>query len=132
MIIFHGGCVGCTQQTTHSIEFCRGCCYFSADWSLPDLSTKDTSEESICIKKRRPLDVDQPDGYLESDSDYMENNRVACVAYLDRMGAEQHILHTDKTELAALANELESYAADHSVTDCVHNIIEKMRRLAAF
>ena len=36
-----------------------------------------------------------------------------------------------KAEIAALANELESYACDHSVTDCVYNIVEKMRQLSA-
>ena len=36
-----------------------------------------------------------------------------------------------KAEIAALANQLESYACDHSVTDCVYNIVEKMRQLSA-
>ena len=34
---FHGGCVGCTQQTTtQSYQTCKGCQYFDVDWSLPD------------------------------------------------------------------------------------------------
>ncbi len=33
---------------------------------------------------RRPLDDDQPDGYLESDRDYVLNNLEWCVEMLDR------------------------------------------------
>ena len=34
-ILFHGGCHGCTQQEEKGLEFCVGCQYFNADWSLP-------------------------------------------------------------------------------------------------
>lgn len=36
MILFHGGCQGCTVQK-EDIYRCAGCQYFAADWSLPDL-----------------------------------------------------------------------------------------------
>jgi hypothetical protein len=36
------------------------------------------------IMPRRPFDDDKPDGYQESDRDYVVNNIDACVAYLDR------------------------------------------------
>jgi hypothetical protein len=32
---------------------------------------------------RRPLDDDKPDGYMESDRDYLLNNRFVAVALLD-------------------------------------------------
>jgi hypothetical protein len=38
---------------------------------------------------RRPLDDDKPDGYMESDKDYMENNRFIAVALLDAYAAKQ-------------------------------------------
>lgn len=38
--IFHGGCIGCTQQQINGVEFCKGCQYYQADWNLPDLSNR--------------------------------------------------------------------------------------------
>ena len=35
------------------------------------------------VKKRRLYDPEQPDGYLESDNDYVRNNFEACVKLLD-------------------------------------------------
>ncbi len=45
MILFHGGCHGCTQQEIHTegADFCIGCQYFQADWSKPDLNNKPES-----------------------------------------------------------------------------------------
>lgn len=40
-LIFHGGCLGCKSQEQNGIGRCKGCKYFIADWSLPDLSTKE-------------------------------------------------------------------------------------------
>jgi hypothetical protein len=37
-IIFHGGCLGCASQRIHGLERCKGCKYFRANWSKPDLS----------------------------------------------------------------------------------------------
>lgn len=34
---------------------------------------------------RRPLNDDGPDGYLESDRDYLLNNRLVAVALLDML-----------------------------------------------
>lgn len=36
------------------------------------------------INPRRPLDDDNPSGYLESDKDFVKNNFEACVAYLEQ------------------------------------------------
>jgi hypothetical protein len=36
------------------------------------------------VNARRPFDDDQPDGYLESDKDYVRNNFEVAVALLDR------------------------------------------------
>jgi hypothetical protein len=38
--IFHGGCLGCTQQELHGVDFCVGCQCFDADWELPDLNNR--------------------------------------------------------------------------------------------
>jgi hypothetical protein len=51
MILFHGGCSGCTQQDTHSTEFCMGCQYFAADWDLPSLSNCPPTEGEIERKR---------------------------------------------------------------------------------
>lgn len=40
MIIFHGGCHGCTQQDLNGVEFCKGCQYFDAEWEKPNLSNE--------------------------------------------------------------------------------------------
>ena len=36
--IFHGGCLSCTQQEKHGINFCYDCQFFDADWNKPNLS----------------------------------------------------------------------------------------------
>lgn len=36
-LIFHGGCLGCASQRLHGMDRCKGCSYFRADWSLPNL-----------------------------------------------------------------------------------------------
>lgn len=41
------------------------------------------------IVPRRLDDDNKPDGYLESDREYMEKNRDACVEFLDRMVERQ-------------------------------------------
>ncbi len=38
----------------------------------------------MIITPRRPLDDDKPNGYQESDKDYVLNNIAACVMLLDR------------------------------------------------
>lgn len=40
------------------------------------------SVDGPAITPRRPLDDDKPDGYLESDRDFVANNFDACVAFL--------------------------------------------------
>lgn len=54
--IFHGGCHECTRQQTEPLgtEFCMGCCYFSADWALPNLNNEpqsDADKERLRISK---------------------------------------------------------------------------------
>jgi len=41
------------------------------------------SEETIRINSRRPYDDDNPDGYLESDKDFVLNNIDACLQFLE-------------------------------------------------
>jgi hypothetical protein len=44
----------------------------------------DKSKTTIpAVKPRRPLDDDRPDGYLESDMDWIENNMEAVVWFLE-------------------------------------------------
>ena len=42
IILFHGGCQGCTQQKIHGTKFCMGCRYFDfpATEHLPNLSNE--------------------------------------------------------------------------------------------
>lgn len=35
------------------------------------------------VQKRRPYIDEEPDGYLESDRDFMENNRDAVIWFLE-------------------------------------------------
>ena len=38
-VVFHGGCIGCTQQEIHkTTDFWYDCRYFEADWSKPSLN----------------------------------------------------------------------------------------------
>jgi hypothetical protein len=39
------------------------------------------------VKPRRPLEDDEPDGYLESDMDWARNNRDAVVWFLTNHAA---------------------------------------------
>jgi hypothetical protein len=49
IIHFHGGCGGCTQQIVHlrGIEVCRECCYFDADWKLPNLNNRPPTKAEL-------------------------------------------------------------------------------------
>ena len=47
MFRFHGGCSGCKQQETHPTDFCMGCQYFAADWTLPNLNNRDKTDEEV-------------------------------------------------------------------------------------
>lgn len=38
IIIYHGGCYGCTMQIEHGINVCCGCQHKEANWDLPNLS----------------------------------------------------------------------------------------------
>jgi hypothetical protein len=40
------------------------------------------------ITPRRPLNDDEPDGYLESDRDFVQNNFEACLAWLKEQTGE--------------------------------------------
>lgn len=54
IVVFHGGCIGCTQQAIQpkGVDYCIGCQYFDADWKLPNLNNKEPSEAD---KTRREL-----------------------------------------------------------------------------
>lgn len=47
------------------------------------------------IKPRRPFDDDCPEGYLESDRDFVDNNLEACVSFLEaaqKRGESKHLV----------------------------------------
>lgn len=46
-IIFHGGCLGCISQRQHGIDRCKGCQFFKADWSKPDIIIDGESSASL-------------------------------------------------------------------------------------
>jgi hypothetical protein len=61
MIIFGGGCHGCTQQEKHGIDFCYDCCFFDADYSKPSLRNMEISaragtERQKVIERRKIRD----------------------------------------------------------------------------
>jgi hypothetical protein len=35
--VFHSGCIGCTQQEQHGVDFCYDCQYFDGQWDKPSL-----------------------------------------------------------------------------------------------
>ena len=52
----------------------------------PAYPTIDLSKQIIeNFNPRRPLDDDMPDGYLESDMDYMGNNHEICIWFLEQL-----------------------------------------------
>jgi hypothetical protein len=55
MILFHGGCHGCTQQQLHNTEFCYDCQYFEADWSKPSLNNEPPNEAELERRRVRLL-----------------------------------------------------------------------------
>lgn len=42
------------------------------------------------LRPRRLLDSRRPDGYIESDRDYLENNNDAAVALLEALTTAEH------------------------------------------
>jgi len=59
---FHGGCLPCTEQKDKGLAYCVGCCYFEADWSLPNLS-KDNSWEKV--QKEFALEMEEEKRHKE-------------------------------------------------------------------
>lgn len=60
-------------------------------WGEGRYAIEDTSPKRLMpkVSPRRPLDDDKPDGYLESDRDYVQNNMEAAVWFLDNRDALQ-------------------------------------------
>ena len=54
-IIFHGSCLGCLKQVEHGLIYCRGCQYYDAIWTLPDLSTKKESKKDKLKNKLKEI-----------------------------------------------------------------------------
>lgn len=52
MVLFHGGCHGCTMQEKNGLVFCTGCQYFEGNWKLPDLNDNTKREEDNLNKIR--------------------------------------------------------------------------------
>ena len=47
------------------------------------------------FNKRRPLDDDLPDGYMESDKDFVENNFELCVKMLEELETQLSLEEKD-------------------------------------
>ena len=61
-IIFHGGCNGCTVQSSDiGTVACMRCQYFEADWTLPNLNNKPATKSEI---ERDRLKALYPKGVL--------------------------------------------------------------------
>lgn len=50
MIMFHGGCYGCTNQDVFGKSYCVGCQYLHANWKLPDLHSKNVHQDTFEIE----------------------------------------------------------------------------------
>lgn len=77
IIIFHGGCHGCTRQIEEKegVDFCRKCRYFDADWSLPDYSNRKPSAAEVIkqrIKEKYGMAKRRPKGNIIFDSCYFD------------------------------------------------------------
>ena len=59
MVLFHEGCHGCTKQKLVGIDNCVKCCYFRADWKLPNLNNNvpkvDFVRMKLKVKHNMPL-----------------------------------------------------------------------------
>ena len=69
IVIQHGGCLGCIQQEKNNLDFCDGCQYRKANWSLPDLSSSDmgnTKGRSLKqIRKKKLQKITKSKSFLE-------------------------------------------------------------------
>lgn len=66
MILFHGGCHGCTQQEVNGLDFCVKCRYFDADWSLPNLSNQidESDYVKISLKNKHSMPLSEREKFL--------------------------------------------------------------------
>jgi len=86
VIIFHGGCIGCTRQLTEpeSVEYCIGCRYFNANWGLPDLSQKLTASHSFSIRETSKSEVDR----LREDVKLLRHSNHELINLTEELRAE--------------------------------------------
>lgn len=68
---------------------CKYCGHVAARQSDEDCPAKPRSVAPHSVKPRRAYDEENPQGYRESDTDYMENNRELVIALLDALSREQ-------------------------------------------
>jgi len=48
IVMFHGGCHGCSQQVkTNSYAACKRCRYLGANWSLPNMNNEPASKADL-------------------------------------------------------------------------------------
>jgi hypothetical protein len=81
------------------------------------------------ITPRRPLDDDRPDGYLESDRDFVMNNIEAAVELLERELGDKTL--TEKEKAKEVVDALTHYVNNmsHDPELLVDRITEKHRTL---
>jgi hypothetical protein len=111
MIIFGGGCHGCTQQETHGTDFCFDCCFFDADYSKPSLRNMEISvragiERRQVIERRKIRDElrdklkdSLPDTKRDSASFVTVN--LNCYVYVRLTDAGRDILRSQKIDAPA-------------------------------
>ncbi len=60
---FHGGCIDCTMQDSKGLGYCVGCCYFDANWNLPNLNDSAQKELSRIEKvKEKAREIARNEG----------------------------------------------------------------------
>ncbi len=59
--VFHGGCIGCTQQEIHNVDFCINCQYFDGNRGLEDLNNRPPSLTEL---KRREMKQKRMEGVI--------------------------------------------------------------------
>jgi len=88
--ILHEFCAGLGTRCdldapSHRKAFDRAVAALAGKGAALDTQTLPRTTGGIKINSRRPLYDEKPDGYMESDRDYVENNLELCVEILNAL-----------------------------------------------
>lgn len=78
---------GCDEDSTSYVRQNLSIQWLGTNWNGPDAEVADASDDESGFKPRRALDDAHPDGYQESDQDFVLNNLELCVAFLEGLQA---------------------------------------------